>query len=216
VSRLAVNRLDQLSREEIVQTAVRQFVLRASEPSIRSLATELRVTPTAIYHHFPSIAAVYQGAVELVWAESIVTSLELAPSPLTADPVDVLVAVGVATRRTWLEHFRLARYMAATPRENDFTRAAVPFLAGLFRRLGLDEADAAAAFYAYSSFMIGAVLFAAERKCANESLPLSPPSRTTTSRLSIENVMDVSEADPERDEQLFAGAIRRLVGSYTS
>jgi AcrR family transcriptional regulator len=231
VSRIAANRDAQLTPAEIVTTALRQFDERTKEPSVRSLAAELRVAPAAIYHHFPSISAVYQGAVELVWSEAITTTLELAPNPLSDDPTDVLVAVALATRRTWLAHFRLARHLAATPGANDFTKTSVPLMAGLFERLGIDGEDAAAAFHAYSSFMIGAVLFAADRKTANEAFPADGSDRSaqrpgtapsqgatrryrTAARISIENVMDVSEVDPKRDEQLFAQAIRRVVESY--
>ena len=114
MARLAADRDTHLTRAEIAQEALRQFDARGKEPSIRSLAAALRVAPTAIYYHFPSQAAIYQSVVELVWAQATASLLELVPRPLDADPVDVLVASGIATRRAWVEHFSVARFMAET------------------------------------------------------------------------------------------------------
>jgi hypothetical protein len=100
----------------------------------------------------------------------------------------------------------------------------------MFEELGLDGDDAAAGFYTYSSFMIGAVLFAAARKTANDQLAADasdvyPPARFESgpapgadgrTRASIDEVIDISVSDPERDEQLFVLGLRRLVASLTA
>src|SRR6476619_471909 len=98
MARIAADRETHLTPAEIAQEALRQFDESGKEPSIRSLAAQLRVAPTAVYHHFPSQAAIYQAVVELVWAQATTHLLELVPRPLKADPVDVLVASGIATR----------------------------------------------------------------------------------------------------------------------
>jgi hypothetical protein len=141
----------------------------------------------------------------------------------------VLVAAGVATRRAWLSHYRLAPFMAATPESNEFTRNALGLLANVFERLGLEGEDAAASFHTYSSFMVGAVLFAAARRAANQELepedsgndsngsPGSAPTHngahrsSEQTRVSIDEVMDVSGRDPARDEELFVWGLRHLV-----
>ena len=153
MTRLAENRETHLSPAEIAAEALRQFDEEPSEPTIRSLATALRVAPSAIYHHYPSRSAIVQSAVELAWAEATRRLLEEIPRPLEGDPEDVLVATGVATRRTWLAHNRLAAYMAASPESNEFTARALGLMGSMFERLGLDGDDAAAGFYTYSSFM---------------------------------------------------------------
>jgi AcrR family transcriptional regulator len=232
VPRLAADRKTHLTRAEIAQAALLQFDTRTREPSLRSLAAELRVAPTAIYHHFPSQATIYQAAVELVWGEAATRLLELVPKPLAADPADVLVAAGVATRRAWLAHHRLARYMAASPEANEFTANAIALMANVFERLGLEGDHAARCFHSYASFMIGAVLFAADRVSANERLEpgtgagahnarfdaahASGAGRRSSerTRLSIDAVMDLSVADPASDEELFVEGLRRLVGSF--
>lgn len=236
MTRLAANRNTQLTPNEIAAEALREFDEGPSEPSIRSLARALQVAPTAIYHHFSSRAAIIQAAVELVWNQSATEFLALVPKPLDADPVDVLVASGIATRRAWLAHYRLAPYMAASPEATEFTNNALGLMATLFEQLGLEGEQAAAALHSYATYMMGGVLFAATRLAANEKLaaPRSkrnggrgrrfrsepPPGverRTTAAtRLSIDQVMDLSTVDPRRDEELFAQGLRRLITSLTA
>lgn len=229
MARLANLRDTHLTRDEIAATALRQFDERDTEPTIRSLATELRVTPTAIYHHFGSQAALFQSVVGLVWDETTVCLLGLVPDLFTADPVEVLVASGLATRRTWLSHHRVARHMAATPEANRFISDSVGLLADVFERLGLHGDEAAAAFHSYSSFMIGAVLFAADRKTANEHLtralgtaweptyatPSGPTGSSQLTRTEFDAVMSLSLTDPARDEALFERGLRRMVVGFT-
>ncbi|HEY3728816.1 MAG TPA: TetR/AcrR family transcriptional regulator C-terminal domain-containing protein [Solirubrobacteraceae bacterium] len=232
MTRLAVKRDTHLSRGEIAAEALRQFDQGPSEPSLRSLAAALRVAPAAIYHHYPSRMAIFQGAVELVWNEAGANLLALAPKPLAADPTDLLVDGGIATRRAWLSHHRLARYMAATPAANEFTAAALGLMATLFERLGLEGEQAAAAFHSYCTFMIGAVLFAAARRAADEQLAeeerrgphgrLATPSPVPAARQSkrqapatIDEMIDVSSVDPGRDEELFSQGLRRLIEGLT-
>ncbi|MCZ4499095.1 MAG: regulatory protein TetR [Marmoricola sp.] len=228
MARLATNRDTHLTRDEIAATALRQFDERDTEPTIRSIAADVHVAPTAIYHHFASQAAVYQAVVELVWDEATLGLLELVPDPFNAAPADVLVATGVATRRAWLIHHRASRYMAATPEANEFVNNTVGIMANLFERLGLEGEDAAIAFHAYSSFMIGAVLFTANRKTANAELgdawipefqtPDQPEPGHWSSdqtRAAFDTVMGLSVADPDRDEALFAQSLRRMINSFT-
>lgn len=229
MARLAAERDTSLTREEIAAEALRQFDENNSEPSIRGLASALRVAPTTIYYHFPSRAAILHAAVELVWNEAMAEVLRLEPKPLEADPAELLVVCGIATRRAWLAHYRLAHYMTATPEANAAILASVRLMANIFTRLGLEGHRAAIAFHSYATFMIGAVLFAAERMGANEQLiqrqggdtPLGrfrrkgqhPVPAQTIPELSIDDVMEVSITDPDRDEELFALGLRRLIRS---
>lgn len=232
MSRLAILRDTPLTREEIAATALRQFDVRRSEPTIRSLALELKVAPAAVYHHYASRAALFQGVVELVWDEATLGVLALVPDPFAADPAEVLVATGLSTRRSWLAHHRVARYMAATPEANRFVNETVGLMANLFERLGLAGDEAAAAFHAYSSFMIGAVLFAADRKTANEELvsesggtwapgfetpDQAEPGHWSSddTRARFDAVMSLSVTDPARDEELFEHGLRQMVNGFS-
>jgi TetR/AcrR family transcriptional regulator, tetracycline repressor protein len=208
MTRLAANRDTHLTPAEIATEALGQFDAGAAEPSIRSLAAALRVAPSAIYHHYGSRAAIVQAAVELVWAESATEFLRLVPQPYETEAEEALVAAGIATRRAWLAHYRLAPYMAATPQASEPITNALTLLASLFERLGLEGEHAATAFHTYSSFMIGAVLFAAARRGANEELG----ERSENGGYGrFDEVMLVSVADPARDEELFAEGLRRLI-----
>jgi AcrR family transcriptional regulator len=227
MTRLAANRKTHLTPAEIAAETLRQFDAGGDEPSIRSLAAALKVAPSAIYHHYGSRTGIVRAAVALVWDQATAELLALVPMPFDADPADVLVASGVATRRAWLAHYRLAPYMAATPESNEFVTNALGLLANVFERLGLEGERAAAALHTYSSFMIGAVLFAAARCAANEQLAANgrsssyvsgaggTPTRRSSkrTRLSIDQVMDISISDPARDEELFAEGLGRLVAS---
>lgn len=233
MTRLPKDRDTHLSAEEIATEALRQFDESKSEPSIRSLAAALQVAPSAIYHHYPSRAAIIRAAVERVWNEALVELLKLVPKPFDAEPRKVLVATGIATRRAWLAHYRLAPYLAASPEVDEFTRDAIGLMANLFERIGLEGEQAAAAFHSYTSFMIGSVLFAASRAGANEQLtgePHGDPDKrfraeptpgaarrsSETTRHSIDEMMELSAVDPARDEELYARGLQRLVASLTA
>jgi AcrR family transcriptional regulator len=226
VARLPKGRQTNLTPAAIVDEALRQFDQGTGEPTIRSLAAGLGAGPSAIYHHFPSRAAIVQRAVERVWGEAMANLLQLIPQPLEAEPREVLVASGLASRRAWLAHFRLCPYLAASPEGgDDFTREALGVMAVLFEGLDLEGDEAAAAFYAYGTFMLGSILFAATRLIANEQLaergkggalrikhrPAMARRSGAATRRSLDHVMAVSVTDPSEDEELFVGALRGLV-----
>jgi AcrR family transcriptional regulator len=222
MARLPKGRETNLTPEAVVDEAMRQFDEGAGEPTIRSLAAGLGTGPSAIYHHFPSRAAIVQLAVERVWREAMGNLLELEPRPLEADPREVLIACGLASRRAWLAHFRICPYMAASPEGDDFTRDALGAMAAFFERLGLEGDEAAAAFYAYATFMLGSILFAATRLIANEQLGEGGAAHTEhteemarhsgeETRRSLDHVIGVSVTDPAEDEELFVRALRGLV-----
>jgi AcrR family transcriptional regulator len=224
MARLPNKRDTHLTPEEIVDEALRQFDAGKAEPSIRSLAAALHVAPSAIYHHFGSRAEIVDGCVERVWLEAMTEMLAIEPQPLEADPSDVLVTAGVATRRAWLRHVHLSPYLAASPEMSEFTRNAFLLMGSLFTRMGLDGERGGTAFHAYSTFMIGSVLFAAGRRAADERLARSgrptwahtgTPEPDPTQQ-ALEEMMDLSSTDPDRDERLFEDALRRLVASLTS
>lgn len=227
MTRLPKDRETHLSAKEIASEALRQFDASPSEPSIRSLADALHVAPSAIYHHYPSRAAIVQAAVERVWWEATTKLLEQIPEPFEADPVEVLVETGLASRRAWLGHYRLAPYLAASPEVNEFTRDALGLMSGIFEKLGLEGEDAAAAFHVYAAFMIGAVLFTASRQAANEQLAAEAGEvrfkvehtagakrrSSAGTRKAIDETMALAVEDPIADEQLFARGLRTLVTS---
>lgn len=229
MTRLARNRDTHLSREEIAVEALRQFDAGAVAPSIRQLATALDVTPSAIYHHFPSRAAIYQAGVDLVWAEATGDVLELVPDPFSAEPAETLIAAGIASRRAFMRHVRIAPYASATPAGEGMMANVLALVASLLERLGLEGEEAAQAFHTYATFTFGAIVFAATRQIAHEELGdgtgdggfrSNPGAReasfsSVATRRAIDGVIDLSAIDPVRDEELFASGLRRLIAGFS-
>jgi AcrR family transcriptional regulator len=184
------------------------------------------VAPSAIYHHFPSRAAIIQAAVDLVWVEAAANFLDLVDDPLSDDPVEVLVAVGVATRRAFGAHYRIATYAAATPQAGDRQRDQMTLMTNVFERLGLRGDNAGAAFHSYASYVFGAAIFAAARRIADEQLDVTanapdvgrddtavPGGSTKTTRRALEEALNVSVTDPVEDEALFVRGLRLYLHS---
>jgi TetR/AcrR family tetracycline transcriptional repressor len=231
MTRLARGRATHLQREEIAVEALRQFD-GGADPSLRQLAAALGVTPSAIYHHFHSRAAIIHAAVDLVWLEVVGELLAVVPEPLEADPVEVLVEMGVATRRAFGRHHRLATYMAAIPEYTKLRANTLALLANLFERMGMTPQQAADAFHAYASYTLGTTLFAAARELANEDLaaegaaaedlPRSTPDASLASRsrpetrAALDSVVDISVVDPDRDARLFAQNLRQLIQCWVT
>jgi hypothetical protein len=101
----------------------------------------------------------------------------------------------------------------------------------MFGRLGLSDDDSAEAFHTFSSYVIGAVIFAATRVVANEQLgrsgegnatisgasaALAPPHPASSRGRAMEAMVDVSVRDPQLDEDLFAHGLRRLLASFAA
>jgi AcrR family transcriptional regulator len=223
VARIAKGRDRVLTREEIAAERLRQFDTGAEPPSIRALAAALGVAPSAIYHHFESQAAIVQAATELVWEEATRDFLSVFPDPYSEDPGEVLVAAGIATRRAFGRHYRIAPFLAASPETTEL----LGLLAVVFERLGLRGEDASVSFHTYASFTIGAVLFAATRRVANEQLGIAgktgrprrrgggAPEAQAGARRALDDAIDIPATDPARDEELFAAGLRRLIQSFT-
>ena len=227
MTRLAAGRDTHLVPAEIAAEALRQFDA-GTEPSIRGLAAGLKVKPSAIYHHFASRDAIVEAAVDLVWAEVTTEFAGLQEHPLEAPPVDMLVAAGIATRRVWGRHHRIAPYMAGVPDTTELQSATLALVGNALERMGLDGEEAGAAFHAYSSFTAGASMFAALRRIATEDAGDRHPTGRYHSldtpaaqflaspevRAQLDAMVDLSAADPDRDEELFAAGLRRLLETF--
>jgi AcrR family transcriptional regulator len=234
MTRLARDRDTHLSEGEIAAEALRCFDETTAAPSIRQLAAVLKVTPSAIYHHYPSRAAIVQAAVNLVWAEATTNFLELIPDPFVADPTEVLVSSGLATRRAFGRHYRIAPFLAATPQAEPHMVAILALMANVFERLGLDTDAAAASFHSYASFTLGSTLFAATRRITTEAAEAETPAKVPAARFrsvrtsdsspasnngvhhALDEMMDISYTDPERDEELFVQGLRRLIAGFVT
>jgi AcrR family transcriptional regulator len=215
MARIAKRRDRVLTREEIAAETLRQFDTGAEPPSIRALAAALGVAPSAIYHHFESQAAIIQAATELVWEEATRDFLAAFPDPYK-DPAEVLVAAGITTRRAFGRHYRIAPFIAASAETPGFMTEVLGVLAVVFERLRLQGEDASVSFHTFASFTIGAVLFAATRRVANEKLGIAGKRRQQRRPgRPLDDAIDIPATDPARDEELFAAGLRRLIESFT-
>ncbi len=229
MTRLAAGRTTHLGPEEIAEETLRLFD-EGGDPSIRQLATELNVTPSAIYHHYTSRAEIIQAAVELVWTEVLTETTAATGNPFEADPMEVLTTVGLFARRAFLRHYKITPYMTAVPRSDELSAGGLAIFANVFERLGVSGEEAGEAFHYYASFCFGSALYAASRLTANEDLDtqfsghesleefrreagVDGTSREDT-RAAIDAILDLSEQDPERDEELFKLGIRRILEGY--
>lgn len=228
MTRLADNRDTHLTADEIAVEALRQFDDDGPEPSIRSLARALHVTPSAIYHHHASHARIVQAAIDLIWQQAAEAVLAQIPDPFTADPREVLFVAGIETRRAFWQHPRAAQHVAADWNPSAALTAVLGLMANLFERLGLTGTRFEEAFHGYSSFVLGNVVLAAARNTAwarrpeEQSLPYDPgydaEAATRSSddvRGRINAIMSLSAVDPERDAQLFAEGLRRVIAGLT-
>lgn len=218
VARLARGRKTHLTPGEIAAQALAQFD-SGQDPSIRSLAAALGVAPTAIYHHFPSRSAIVDAALGLVWLEASEEGYRLIEAGEAGDPTGILVAAALATRRAFgHNHHRIAPYIASTPGANAQLAANLGLLAAAFEPLGLRGAEAGRAFHAYGSFAIGSTLVLAARLNVGEAGGAAPATADRPgddTRGALEEMVDLSYSDPERDEALFVDGLRRLIAGFT-
>ena len=229
MTRLAAGRTTHLEPGEIAAETLRLFD-EGGDPSIRQLATALKVTPSAIYHHYGSRAEIVQAAVELVWTEVLEQTAAEVGNPLEADPRETLTVVGLRARRSFLRHHRITPYMAAIPRSDELSAGGIALFANLFERLGVSGDEAGDAFHYYASYCFGNALFAASRLNANRELGPEHPGHEELERLrseagvqhtskqqtraAIDAILDLSEVDPERDEQLFLEGIKQILEGF--
>ncbi|MBS1677643.1 MAG: TetR family transcriptional regulator [Actinobacteria bacterium] len=218
MARLAKRRKTHLSRSEIAGEALRQFD-HGEDPSIRSLAAALAVSPSAIYHHFSARSEIVDAALGLVWEEAGKEGMRLAEGKLDR-PDEILIAAALATRRAFGRHPQVALHIAATPAANDQLAANLGLIAAGFEGLGLHGEAAARAFHAYGSFAIGSTLVLAARLnlATPEPNPGPDPSPVPDddTRASLEAMVNLSYSDPVRDEELFVDGLRRLIASFTA
>ena len=229
MTRLAAGRTTHLEPEEIAAETLRLFDA-GGDPSIRQLAAVLNVTPSAIYHHFDSRAEIVQAAVELVWTEILAMTAEQVGNPFEADPAETLIAAGVFARRAFVKHRRITPFMTAIPRSDELSAGGMAMFANLFERLGVSGPDAGDAFHHYASYCFGSALYAANRLNAGQELGKVHPDHedleefrreagvdqtsSKETRAALDAILDLSDVDPERDEELFVYGLRRILDGF--
>ena len=174
---MAVGRSTHLSKEEVAREALALFDAPDSSFSMRTLATRLRVSPGALYNYFESQSELIQAAVSLVWEESIVDFLSVVPDPVTepGDPVDFLIQAAVCARRAFGRHYGIAPNLALPPPQGDSRLAgSLAIFGSLLESAGLEGEQVGQAFFAYTTYTLGSILYRSHRRLGAERLGIEP------------------------------------------
>lgn len=179
--------------------------------SMRRLATDLGVTPRALYNHVPSKPELLQRLIERVWATAV-TDIDRSPTDL----FEWLIAVNLRMRRAWIENIELANLATAVAEADDtfFTTnqlAAIVSEATGFR-------DPVMAYYVGLTFTMGSVSLRANRKVASAYFGRDPDEVLARARRRLDaedasaNVRGVTEARfDEGDDELFERSLRAIL-----
>lgn len=151
-----------MTADEIARTALDLIDrLGIDAVTIRVLAAELKVTPRALYFHYPNKAAVVAAALDLVWDEAT-AALAGAPS----DPVEFIVHSCLETRRTFLRHPEVALYVTTLPRPGPRLERSLSFIVAVMEQAGFP--DVARTYHRYNHYLLSSISLAATKKLASE------------------------------------------------
>jgi AcrR family transcriptional regulator len=227
---MAAGRTTHLTKEEVARETLALF--DAGEFSMRALGARLSISPAAIYNHFENQSAVVQAAVSLVWEESIAAFLEQIADPLgqPGNPVEFLIAAATCARQAFSRHYRIATNLALPPQETDSRLSgALAIFGSLLESAGLEGQDVGDAFYAYTTYTLGAILYRTHRRLASEQLGVDPdvasfssaaarpedaPAASGAALQEIDRAIALTEADEASEERLFALGLRRLLEGF--
>lgn len=230
MTRLAKGRTTHLSADEIAAEMLRLYDEGPGEPSIRTLATGLGVTPRAIYHYFDTRDLLVEAAMGLVWEEAITDVLREMSDPVTdmGDPVEFFVAAAVGTRRAFGRHNRLAMHLGMNTQPSSRLSGVLAIAGSAFERMGVTGERAGLATYTYITYLIGSILIEASRWTSQHDGGNAPPASYTSRSLLPDDAPPVTDAtadaidrvivsdrtlDPTNEAQ-FAAGLRHLVLAF--
>lgn len=163
--------------------------------SVEDIAREARVTTGALYHHFPTKAAVFEAVFEQVHADMMTASLAAAGD--TSDPVELIVA-----------GFGAFLDMVLEPEVQRIVITDAPAVLGLARFIELDERYALAATIAALT-------------AANESGALriaDPPTLATLlfGALTRAGLLIASSPEPRATRDAVAATLRAMISGFAA
>lgn len=151
-----------ISRELVLATALRIVDAHGLERlTLRRLGGELSVDPMAVYGHVPDKAALFDGLVELVFAEIAI------PAP-TGRWADDLRAVARSARATLLAHPHVVVLLGTRPPVTQAAFLLVEAITSILLEAGLTEEAAADGFDCVGRLVIGHALAEAGRPPGGE------------------------------------------------
>jgi AcrR family transcriptional regulator len=232
LARMAVGRTTHLTKDEVAREALALFDVADVGFSMRALATRLHVSPGALYNYFDSQGELVQAAVSLVWEESIADFLSVVSDPVgdPGDPVEFLIGAALCARRAFGRHYRIAPNLALPPPQGDSRLAgSLAVFGSLLESAGLHGEDVGEAFFAYSTYTLGAILYRSHRRLATERLGVDPdvhafssvaarpddaPSAAPETLEGVDRAIALTDSDEEAEERMFARGLRRLLEGF--
>ena len=173
-----------------------------------------------------------QAAVSLVWEESIVDFLSVVPDPVTepGDPVDFLIQAAVCARRAFGRHYGIAPNLALPPPQGDSRLAgSLAIFGSLLESAGLEGEQVGQAFFAYTTYTLGSILYRSHRRLGAERLGIEPdvasfssvearpddaPAASPETSEGVDRVIALTDSDDRAEEELFAVGLRRLLDGF--
>jgi AcrR family transcriptional regulator len=229
---MATGRSTHLTKEEIAREALALFDTPDRTFSMRTLAFRLSVSPAALYNYFDSQSALVRAAVSLVWEETIADLSTMVPDPVVepGDPVEFLVCAAVCARRAFSRHFRIAPNLALPPPEGDSRLAgSLAVFGSLLESAGLEGEDIGEAFFAYTTYTLGAILYRSQRRVASEEFGMDPgvtsfstaavrpddaPAATQATMEGLDRTIAITEANEDAEERPFVFGLRKLLEGF--
>jgi AcrR family transcriptional regulator len=227
---MAAGRTSHLSKEEVARETLALF--DEGDFSMRALGARLNVSPAAIYNHFENQSAVVQAAVSLVWEESIAEFLSQIADPVgqPGNPVEFLIVAAACARQAFSRHYRIATNLALPPTESDSRLSgALAIFGSLLESAGLEDEDVSDAFYAYTTYTLGSILYRTHRRLASERLGINPqvasfsstaarpddaPPVSSTTLAGIDRTIASTDSDEQTEARLFKLGLRRLLEGF--
>lgn len=127
--------------------------------SMRKLGGVLGVEAMALYHYFPSKAALVNGLVALV-----LSRLDVSP-PATGDWASAVRQVARSFRDLGVTHATIFPLLATIGLDNPASLAPAEAVLGVLTRAGLGAGDAFDAFIALKSYVVGYTLWEIGHRC---------------------------------------------------
>ena len=146
------------------------------------------------------------------------------------NPVEFLILAATCARRAFSLHYRIATNLALPPAESDSRLAgALAIFGSLLESAGLEGEDVSDAFYAYTTYTLGSILYRTNRRLASEQLGINPrvasfssaaarpedaPAVSPTTIEGIDRTIASTDSDEEVEERLFKIGLRRLLEGF--
>lgn len=177
--------------------------------TMRRLASELDVTPMAIYHHVKN----KEQLLDLVVDESL---KELPAVDIDAPWTEELKRFFLGFHRLYLDHPTLAYLMAQRPLEGPTAVTVAERVLTLLVQAGLDDDQAAAALVTLLNFTIGTSLYRLSRTRHGDDQREQRFSTIPVESAPITYRLRHKMADAAVNEDHFVDGLSRLIESYAS